>query len=836
MAVLFAFCISPALAQTDTARITIDAPWVDYSSPKEYIIRDIEVTGIKYLDPTSVLITAGIIKGDTITIPGDYLSSALRTLMNRRQFADVQIFSKPDGQYVDLEVLLQERPRVYTWKYNGVTKGEEKELRESLKLRKGAELTDFIINSSRDAIKKYLREKGFMNVEVYIIQEDDSSINPNAVAITFDVEKGSKSKVGEIVFEGNETFTDRRLRRAFKKIHPAGINFFRNSKLKEKEYAEDKENLVSFYQANGYRNAAIVTDSVYQISPTRIGIKVTVDEGNQFHIRDIRWTGNSVYETSMLSSILGISSGDRYDRQAIEKNLGVGKDSDMESMSVYSMYQNNGYLFSQVAPVETVVGEDSIDLDIRILEGDQARVNEVVIEGNYRIDDQVIRRELYVRPGDLYDRSMLMQTMYQLNNTGHFYPESTVPQLNPVSSDLVDINFSLEEQASDQVQLSGGWGAGMFIASVGLQLNNFALKRFFQKDSWRPYPSGQGQQLNLRVQSSGSYYNSISLSFTEPWLGGNKPNALSVGMFYSSQDDSYWLSSSNRNSRSFFRTLGLSVGLGRRLSWPDRYFSIYNELSYQAYFLQDWSNFVVTDGVSNIFQVTTSFSRNSVDQMIYPRSGSNFSLSVSLTPPYSLFDNKDYSSPNISSDDKYRFIEFHKWKLHSQWYTTLDNANKFVLTARLEMGYIGSYNRNKKSPFEGFQVGGDGMSGYNVYGVDIIGLRGYENGALTQPYLEDGTVNYSTAYNKYILELRYPIIMQSSSTIYGLAFAEAGNAFNSWREFDPFQLKRSVGVGLRLFLPMIGTVGFDVGYGFDRAVGESEKSGIQTHFTMGTQF
>lgn len=837
-AVLFVFCILPALAQTqtDTTRFGIDAPWVDYSSPKQYIIRDVEVTGIKYMDPASVLITAGIIKGDTIMIPGDYLSSALRSLMDRSQFADVQIYSKPDadGQYVDLQVFLQERPLVYTWDFKGLNKNEIKDLKESLKLRTPAELTEFLISSTRQAIKKYLSEKGFLNAEVYIIQEADLKISENAVKIIFDVDKQPKVKIGEIVFQGNEVYSDNKLRRTFKKIHPVSINFFRNSKMTDKDFLEDKDNLLNFYHSRGYRNAVIIADSVYPIGSNRLGIAITVEEGNKFHIRNVSWTGNSVYTTEELSSILNVSTGDLYDRESLYKKLGYGeRGSDMEQMSVSSLYQNSGYLFSGVEPVETIVDSDSLDIEIRVYEGNQARINDIVIEGNYRFDDQVIRRELYVRPGELYDRSMLMQTMYQLNQMGHFYPASTTPNISPISADLVDVAFRLEEQASDQFQLSGGWGAGMFIASAGVQLNNFSLKRLFEKGSWRPYPSGQGQSLALRIQSSGSYYNSMSLNFTEPWLGGRKPNSLSVGLFFSAQDDSYW---SLQQSSSYFRTLGASVGLGRRLSWPDRYFSLYNELSYQAYFLKDWSSFIITDGTSNIFQLTSVFGRNSVNQTIYPSSGSDFSLSLALTPPYSLFSNRDYSDPNMTNAERYRFIEFHKWKLKSQWFTPLSSDNKLVLMARLEMGFIGSYNRYKKSPFEGFQVGGDGMSGFNVYGVDIIGLRGYENGALTELRLADGTVNYSSAYNKYTLELRYPIIMQPSSTIYGLVFAEAGNAFNSWREFDPFQLKRSLGVGIRLFLPMIGIVGFDYGYGFDYAVGASKRSGGHPHFVMGTTF
>ena len=749
----------------------------------------------------------------------------------------MQILTEPVGDSVNIEIVLRERPRVYDWKIEGVRKGQMSELLETLKLKKGSELSDFVLNSSKDAIRKYFAEKGFYNADVSVRLENDTTLE-NVVNVFFVVDRKNRVKIGKIDFEGNTALSDRQLRRSFKKTHQKSINIFKGAKYKEKDYEEDKENLIDFYNSRGYRNATILSDSVYRINDKRLGIALKVDEGNKFYYRNVSWTGNSVYETRQLNDMLGISKGETYDKKTLHKRLGIGKHADYEDMSsISSLYQNNGYLFSSIDPGEVVVGEDSIDINVKIFEGKQAKINEVKISGNHRVNDRVIRRELYVRPGELYNRALLMQTIRQLNQMQHFDPEKTSPGIDlvPNSNELVDISFPLEEVASDKFGISGGWGSNMFVGSVGVQLNNVSLKNFFKGSEWRPYPHGQNQQLAIRGQTNGSYYKAISLNFTEPWLGGKKPNSLTVGLYYSDETDAYYAwQSGNRH----FRTIGVSVGIGRRLSWPDRYFTIYNEISYQAYNLKDWSSFLVTNGTSNIFALKTVLARNSVDSPIYPRTGSEFSLSLTLTPPYSLFQkNVDYADPNLPDYKRYKWIEYHKWQFKAQWYYPLTNNNKLVLMARAEMGYLGSYNKNKPSPFEGFDVGGDGMSGYNVYGVEIVGLRGYENSALTPyTYTADGRADYARAYNKYTMEIRYPFILKPSSTIYGLVFAEGGNAFKSWKEFDPFLIKRSIGVGARIYLPIVGMLGIDWGYGFDKAVGQTERSGSQVHFIIGTQF
>ena len=834
---LFSLASVPVAAQIDSTAQVRNAPMLDYEHPKQYIINKVKVSGIKYLDPEVVASMSGLTKGDTIMIPSDYLSSTLKTMWNQRIYSDVQILTEPVGDSVNIEIVLRERPRVYDWKIEGVRKGQMSELLETLKLKKGSELSDFVLNSSKDAIRKYFAEKGFYNADVSVRLENDTTLE-NVVNVFFVVDRKNRVKIGKIDFEGNTALSDRQLRRSFKKTHQKSINIFKGAKYKEKDYEEDKENLIDFYNSRGYRNATILSDSVYRINDKRLGIALKVDEGNKFYYRNVSWTGNSVYETRQLNDMLGISKGETYDKKTLHKRLGIGKHADYEDMSsISSLYQNNGYLFSSIDPGEVVVGEDSIDINVKIFEGKQAKINEVKISGNHRVNDRVIRRELYVRPGELYNRALLMQTIRQLNQMQHFDPEKTSPGIDlvPNSNELVDISFPLEEVASDKFEISGGWGSNMFVGSVGVQLNNVSLKNFFKGSEWRPYPHGQNQQLAIRGQTNGSYYKAISLNFTEPWLGGKKPNSLTVGLYYSDETDAYYAwQSGNRH----FRTIGVSVGIGRRLSWPDRYFTIYNEISYQAYNLKDWSSFLVTNGTSNIFALKTVLARNSVDSPIYPRTGSEFSLSLTLTPPYSLFQkNVDYADPNLPDYKLYKWIEYHKWQFKAQWYYPLTNNNKLVLMARAEMGYLGSYNKNKPSPFEGFDVGGDGMSGYNVYGVEIVGLRGYENSALTPyTYTADGRADYARAYNKYTMEIRYPFILKPSSTIYGLVFAEGGNAFKSWKEFDPFLIKRSIGVGARIYLPIVGMLGIDWGYGFDKAVGQTERSGSQVHFIIGTQF
>ncbi|MBQ7297011.1 MAG: BamA/TamA family outer membrane protein, partial [Alistipes sp.] len=720
-----------------------------------------------------------------------------------------------------------ERPRVYEWKFEGISNGKKKDLIEKLKLRRNSELSDYVLDKNQKLIKDYWKEKGFRNAEV-TWRIDQDSARAQYATVTFIIDKKERVKIGKINFIGNEVFPAKRLRRTFKKTHQKSINFFKGTKLNEKEYAEDKELLIDFYNSKGYRNATILRDSIYPTAENRIAIDLNVSEGNKYYIRDVSWVGNSVYSTEDLQNRFAVKKGDTYDKKSMHKRLGIGREENPEDMSIKSMYQNSGYLMSQIEPAETIIGADSIDIQVKVFEGKQFTINEVGITGNQRVDDEVIRRELYTRPGELYDRSMLMQTIRMLGQMGHFNPEAIMPDIKPVSNELVDVNWPLEEQASDQFNIAGGWGSGTFVGSVGITFNNLSIKNTFKKGAWRPYPMGQNQRLSLSAQTNGTYYKAFSFSFTDPWVGGKKPNSLTISAHWSEQNNAYYVW---QTSTMHFRTFGVAVGLGKRLTWPDPYFTLYGEASYERYNLKNWNSFVMSNGNANLFSLKLVFGRNSVDQPIYPRRGSDFSISVQATPPYSLWDGKDYADESMSDSERYEWIEFHKWQLKSQWFQALTPNQNLVLMVKAEMGYLGHYNKHKTSPFERFEVGGDGMSGYNIYGIDIISMRGYEDGALDP-------VNdyYSIAYNKYTAELRYPVILKPSSQIYVLGFLEGGNAFDSWKSFSPFKIKRSAGFGVRLYLPVVGMLGIDWGYGFDAPAGQADKSGSQFHFVMGQQF
>ena len=804
--------------------------------PRLYYIRKINIHGVQYLNPDMLKSSAGLIEGDSVYLPSNFISNAISRLWSQRFFSDVKIGADIEGDSLDLEVFLKERPRVNNWAFEGIPKGKKTDLMEKLKLRRGGELSDYVIDKNQKLIKQYWSEKGFRNAEVDVRIENDS-VRPQMVNVTFVIDRKDKVKIGRINFIGNREFTDKRLRRTFKKTHQKSLNIFKGTKLNETDYEADKELLIDFYNSKGFRNANILRDSIYRINEKRLGIDLEVSEGNKYYIRDVSWVGNSVYTTEDLQRMFGVEKGDTYDKKTIQKRLGIGKEANPEEMSVSSLYQNQGYLTSQIDPAETIIGADSIDIEVKVFEGKQFTINEVGITGNQRVDDEVIRRELYTRPGELYDRSMLMQTIRMLNSMGHFNPEAIQPDIKPVSSELVNVNWILEEQASDQFNIAGGWGSGTFVGSVGITLNNLSVKNFFKKGAWRPYPMGQNQRLSLSAQTNGTYYKALAFSFTDPWLGGKKPNSFTLSAHVSEQNNAYYVWQS---ATQYFRTYGVAAGLGKRLNWPDPYFTFYAEASYERFKLKNWNTFGMTNGAANLLSLKLVFARNSVDQPLYPRRGSEFSVSVEATPPYSLWDGKDYkrleelasnsSTSDAANQERYRWVEFHKWQFKAQWYQALTQNTNLVLMLKAEMGYLGAYNKYKVSPFERFEVGGDGMSGYNIYGIDIISMRGYEDGAL------DPTNDYSRGYNKYTAELRYPVILKPSSTIYVLGFLEGGNAFDSWKSFSPFKIKRAAGFGVRLYLPVVGMLGIDWGYGFDAPANSTSKSGSQFHFVLGQQF
>ncbi|MFR9503371.1 MAG: outer membrane protein assembly factor BamA [Rikenellaceae bacterium] len=816
------------LEATDSVSLYNNVPVMDNTAtPQRYLINKVNVHGVETIDPNVLRSSIGLIEGDSITLPSNSISAAIQSLWNQRLYADVQMGATIDGDRVDIDIMLKERPRVLSWNFTGISNAKQKDLTEELKLRRNTELSDYVIDKNINLIKDYFAEKGFLNTEVDVLVENDK-VRESMVNVTFEVDTKERVKIGEIVFEGNEAFEDKRLRRTFKKTHQKSWNIFNSTKLKEEEFENDKDLLIDFYNSQGYRNATVVSDTIYDINEKRIGIRLKVSEGNKYYIRNVSWVGNSLYPTEQLSAMFGVLPGDTYDRKSMQKRLGIGMEANPEEMSISTLYQNEGYLMSVVEPAETIVGPDSIDIEVKIFEGRPFTINNVSIAGNLTVDDEVVRREIYTHPGELYNRSLLMRTIQLLNAMGQFNPENIIPDIRPVSNSEVNIGFILEEQSSNQLNIAGGWGSGTFVGSAGISLNNISTENFFKKESWRPYPMGRNQTISLSAQTNGTYYKAASLSFYDPWLGGRKPNSFSLTFYYSDQNDAYY---SYQTPTAYFRTTGISAGLGKRLSWPDPYFSLYGELSYERYSLMNWgTTFVMSDGAANMFSTRFVLSRNSVDQQIYPRRGSNFSASVELTPPYSLLDGKDYSDDNMSDQDRYRWIEYHRWEMNADWYQTLDSNDKLVLMASADMGYLGYYDANKVSPFQRFEVGGDGMSGYSMYGIDVIGLRGYEDGAL------DPDSSYSLGYNKYTVELRYPIILQPASQIFVLGFLEGGSGYSSWQNFAPFNIKRSAGVGIRLNLSVVGMLGIDWGYGFDSAVGETEKSGGQFHFVLGQQF
>lgn len=797
--------------------------------PRKYYIRKVNIHGVKHFSENSLRTTAGLIPGDTIYLPSTYITNSINRLWSQRYFSDVKIGATIDGDSVDMEIFLKERPRVYSWNFTGegIGNAKKKDLAEKLQLKRNTELSDYIIDKNVKLIKKEFASKGFRNTIVNPMISNDSVMD-NVVHVNFHIDRQEKVRIGDISFSGNEQFTDKRLRRTFKKTHKTSINFFQNTKYDPEKYEEDKNNLIDFYNSQGYRNATVTTDSIYDISNNRIGIHLNVSEGNKFYIRNVDWVGNSVYETDYLERLFGVKKGDTYDRKSMHKRLGIGRETDAsDNSSISSLYQNNGYLLSQIDPSEVVVGQDSIDMEIRIFEGKPFKINEIGISGNVRVNDEAIRRELAVYPGQLYNRALLMYSLRQLMGMQHFDPEQLNPDIRPVSNDQVNINFPLVEQASDQFNIAGGWGAGSFVGSIGVTLNNISTRGIFDRKKWTPYPMGQNQKLSISGQTNGTYYKAIAASFTDPWVGGHRPNSLTVSAHWSEQNNAYYIW---QTSTMHFRTLGIGVGLGKRLKWPDPNFTIYAEGYYRRYALKNWDYFIMKDGVANELSLKFSFGRSTIDQPIYPQSGSDFSFTVTATPPYSLWDGIDYSKADLPDKTRYKWIEYHRWELKGRWFQPITRDKKLVLMAAAEMGYLGHYDKNKLSPFQRFEVGGDGMSGYTIYGVDIIGLRGYEDGAL------DPSSNYSIAYNKYTMELRYPVVMKDQTQVFALGFLEGGSGFSSWKEFSPFKIKRSAGLGVRLYLPVVGLIGIDWGWGFDAPCGMTERSGSRFHFSMGQSF
>ncbi|MDN5215748.1 POTRA domain-containing protein [Fulvivirgaceae bacterium BMA12] len=874
---------------------------ISYAVPKQYEIADIEVSGAEYLDHNALISLSGLKVGDKIKIPGDNISGAIKKLWGQGLMGNVSIYStKIENGKISLRIELTERPRLSKITYKGVNKTQEGELDDDIKLIKGRVLTDAILKNTELTVKKHFVEKGFLNTEVKVTRIKDT-LAFNSVQLLIDVDKKSKVKINKIYFAGNENFSEAKLKKKLKstKEHPRlsifktlfrelfslnkakiksladssvavsnnelkgflndnfKLNFFNGSKFIKSDYEDDKKALIEFYNSKGYRNAKIVSDSVYAHDGKTIDIRFKVDEGRKYYFRDIIWSGNYVYEDDVLKRILGISKGDVYDLELVNKRLNYNP----TGADVSSLYLDNGYLFFTVNPVEVRIEDDSIDVEMRIHEGTQATINKVIVKGNDRTNDHVILREIRTLPGQKFSREQLIRTNREIAQLGYFDPEQIGMQPIPNPADgTVDIEYSVVERPSDQIELSGGWGGFYgFVGTLGLVFNNFSIKNITDRSKWHPLPVGDGQKLALRVQANGRAFQNYSFTFTEPWLGGKKPNAFTVNLTRSIQRIRTFETDENgqpirdvngqlvfpRSLNDFNGSLklsGISVSLGRRLRWPDDFFFISNSINYFIYNLDNFGTSLgFSTGISNNLTFNTTISRNSAGpSTMYPTTGSSVSLSMSLTPPYSLFNDIDYE--NADNATRYNLVEFHKWLFDAKFYTQI--IGNLVLESRAHLGFIGSYTRKAGiGPFERFVMGGSGLGGQNfLIGNDIIGLRGYEDNTVTPPNYTTGTGNLGpdqirggVVYNKFVFELRYPVSLNPSATIYVLGFGEAGNNWAEYRDFNINNLYKSAGFGARIFMPAFGLIGIDWAYGFDTLPGTSTKSGAQFHFTIGQQ-
>ncbi len=812
---------------------------IDYKNPKEYEIGGITVTGNEFIDPSVVIMVSNLMVGAKITVPGEEISKAVSNLWKQGLYGKVDIFATSvQGNFIFLNIHLEEKPRISKYAINGVSKSEATSIREKLKISQNDVLSDNLIIGSTNIIRNHFVDKGFLNVEIQHELENDTS-KFNHVILDFNIDKNQKQKIKEIQIEGNQFFTDSKIKRKLKNTKEKKLwRVWKSSKYIEQDFRDDKGKVIAEYNEEGFRDARILSDSLYRTDNKHIGIKLKIEEGERFYIRNVSWTGNTKYSDDELNQIFKVEKGDVYNQTIIDTYMFGSPD----GKDIHSLYMDDGYLFFSARPVETVIGSDSIDLNIIIYEGQQAYINRITVSGNTRTNDKVIMREIRTKPGQLFSRADHMRTLRELAQLKYFNQETLTFDIQPNPSDgTVDIEYIVEETSTDQLELSGGWGLGRIVGTLGVSFNNFSIQDVLKPSAWKPIPSGNGQTLSLRAQSNGLYYQAYNLSFTEPWLGGKKPNAFSFGVYYSVQtngvsvkDDGKPDASGVARPRQHIRISGVSLGLGRRLKWPDDYFILYLGASYQYYDVKDYyTAFSFSSGYSNNISVSASLSRNSIDAPIYPRTGSEISLSAQFSPPYSVvskaFGNeKDWS--DATDQDKFLWLEYHKWKFNTSFFTRL--AGNLVMNTRTRFGFLGLYNQELGlSPFERFYLGGDGLSGFSLDGRELIGMRGYTNNSLT-PRNSQGYYIGGTIFSKYTMEMRYPLSLNPMATIYMLAFIEAGNSWLDFSEFNPFDIKRSAGVGVRLYMPFFGILGLDWGYGFDEIPGNPGANKGQFHFSI----
>ena len=845
-------------------------PEISYAgSQRTMTIGGLAVNGIEGYEDYMLLSIGGLSVGQEIKMPGQEITDAVKRYWRHGLFSDVSIAADSIvGDKVYLHIYLKALPRVTTINYSGIKKSEREDMEQKLGLLKGAQINPNMIARAKVWAKKYFDDKGFKNAEINIRQRTDVT-QKNSVIIDIDIDKKEKMKVHQIIIEGNHNMPLKKIKGtlftkgALSKTNEAGklYSFFKAKKFTPERYKEDKQNLIDKYNEYGFRDATIVADSITQYDDKHVDVYIKVDEGQKYYIRNIKWVGNTVYNTDQLATVLGMQKGDVYNQKLMSKRLQEDED------AVGNMYWTNGYLFYSLQPTEINVVGDSVDIEMRIEEGQQAHINRVRINGNDRVYEKVIRRELRTKPGDLFSKEALMRTARELGNMGHFDPEQLSPDVKPdYENGTVDINWNLVSKSNDQIELSLGWGQTGIIGRVGLKLNNFSMANLFNKNKEHRglMPIGDGEVLSIGTQTNGTYYQSYNASYSTGWFGGKRPVQFNVGAYFSRQTDvssTYYNSNYMNNYYNYLygygsyggyynnyenyydpdkyiQLFGASVGWGKRLRWPDDFFQLSASLSFTRYMLSNWRYFLISTGNCNNLNLNIALTRHSSDNPLFPRKGSEFELSLSITPPWSAFDGKDYTrlanNPQSATyqkeqQEKYRWIEYHKWKFKSKTYTALTNGQKcLVLMTRVEMGILGSFNKHKKSPFETYYMGGDGMTGYSTsYAEETIGLRGYENGSLTP----NGAAGY--AYDRFAVELRYPFLL-GNTTIYGLAFAEGGNAWTDPKHFNPFDMKRSAGAGVRIFLPMVGLMGIDWAYGFDKVYGQ--RGGSQFHFILGQEF
>jgi outer membrane protein insertion porin family len=817
-----------------------DLSTIEYNNPSEYIIGGITISGTKYLDHSTLINISGLKVGDKIIVPGENISASITKLWKQGLFADIKVSAtKIQGKSIFLDFYVEEHPRLSKFKFVGkFKKSDITSIKEKLKLMKGKILTQNIVNNSKQKIKDYFIEKGFLNIAVSTTQTADSTL-VNSAILVFTINKKKKVRINEIKFIGLKEMeiskknifgktqpyilAVKKLKRTMKDTkEKKWYQIFKASKFLAGAYQTDKNSIIEKYNEKGFRDARIISDTTYLNSDNTLNIELTINEGNPYYFRKISWVGNQKFSNEELDKLLGIKKGDIFDQSILDSRL-FGNPNGTD---ISSLYLDDGYLFFNITPVEIATNNDSIDLEVRIYEGKQARLNKVTVIGNSKTNDHVVMREIRTKPGDLFNRSNIIRSQRELAQLGYFDPEKLNVDIDPDPiKHTVDVGYIVAEKPSDQINLQGGWGAGRVVGSLGLVFNNLSARNFLKKNAWTPLPSGDGQKLSLTASSNGVYYQNYNISFTEPWLGGKRPTSLSVSFYKSVSSNGQ-----TGEDRESIEITGVTIGLGKRLKFPDDYFTLFQNINFQQYKLSNSQSFFsFRNGYSNNMSYGVTIGRNSVDQPTFPRKGSNFSLSLKLTPPYSLFDGvDDYAT--LDDQEKYKWIEYYKWKWKSTWYTSF--AEKLVLGTRIEMGLLGAYNSKLGvSPFERYYVGGDGLSGYGriMDGRELVALRGYSNNSLSP-------TTGGTIYNKYTAELRYAISLNPTSTVYVLGFLESGNAWDNFDSFNPFQVKRSAGFGVRIMLPMFGLMGLDYGWGYDDVPGNPDANGGQFHFSIGQQF